>query len=387
MKIELEIASRDIKTILKFLEISFPEFKFSYMDSNLCIEPAPSNSQLSDINQIIRIVIFAERLKGEAVLFENDPKYSLFEEDVQKDLDSNGDVKWIKPGMAILQGNVLSIKKQLEKIFERIALNDYSAIEIENPGLWSLDIFRKTGYLGDFPHEALFILGANKSSKSLSIISEHFDKGNATEAIKNSQLLASNAKLIGGCQPSVCTSCYFALGDQMHPRDQLYTTYNRVFRNEGGNSLARLLSYSVRDIMAVGSQDFVLKQRNSFITKCNEFIKSLGLKFKIEASNDPFFSKRLNKITFQNSGALKYEILAFIPFSNSWLAVGSINYHLQTFGEAFDIKLKEGGIASSCCVGIGFERLAFALFSQFGPQLDHWPKEVLEAEGLLNAAR
>jgi len=387
VKIQLEITPKDFEPILRFLKISFPEFKFSNIESNLCIEPEPSSSQLKSMNEITRIVIFAERLKGEQVLFENDPKYSLFRGDVQKDLDLNGEVRWIKPGMALLQGSVLSVKKQLEKIFERIALNDYSAIEIENPGLWSMDIFRKTGYLSDFPHEALFVLGADKSSQSLSMVSEHFEGENLTEAIESFPLMANNIKLIGGCQPSVCTSCYFALGNQIQPRNQLYTTYNRVFRNEGGDSLARLLSYSVRDIMAVGSEDFVLKQRNSFITSCNEFIKSLGLKFKIEASNDPFFSKKLKKITFQNSGALKYEILAFIPFSNSWLAVGSINYHLQNFGEAFDIRLKEGGNASSCCVGIGFERLAFALFSQFGPNLNLWPKEVLGVAGPLNVTK
>ncbi|MCE7530644.1 hypothetical protein [Polynucleobacter sp. IMCC 29146] len=387
MKIKLDLTSENFKPILKFLKISFPEFKFLYTESFLSIEPEPSNSELESIKEIARIVIFAERLKSEALLYEHDPKYLLFKGDVQKDLDLSGDVKWMKPGMALLQGDVLSVKKQLERTFESIALKDYSAVEIENPGLWSMDIFHKTGYLGDFPHEALFVLGTNNASKCLSMVSEHFEGENLTEAVENFPSIVNCVNLIGGCQPSVCTSCYFALGNQMQLQNQLYTTYNRVFRNEGGNTLARLLSYSVRDIMAVGNINFVIKQRNNFITTCKEFMKSLGLKFKIEASNDPFFSKKLKKITFQNSGALKYEVLAYIPFSDSWLAVGSINYHLQTFGEAFEIKLKGGGIASSCCMGIGFERLVFALFSQFGPNLKLWPKEVMGDKGLLNATK
>jgi len=387
VKIHLEVASKNLEPILRFLKISFPEFKFWSVESDLYIKPEPSILQLNKINEIARIVIFSERLKGQPILFESDPNYSLFKGDVQRDLELSGDVKWIKPGMALLQGDVLSIKKQLERLFERISLNEYSAIEIENPGLWSMDMFRKTGYLNDFPHEALFVLGAHKSSQSLSMVSEHFEGNDLDVAIENFPLMAENVSLIGGCQPSVCTSCYFALGNQAQSSNKLYTTYNRVFRNEGEESLARLLSYSVRDIMAVGSEDFVLLQRNRFLATCNEFMKILGLKFKIEASNDPFFSKKLKKITFQNSGALKYEIQAYLPFSNSWLAVGSVNYHMTNFGDVFNIGLKEGGVASSCCVGIGFERLVFALFSQFGPNLNIWPKEIYGDQGPLSAAK
>ena len=40
-----------------------------------------------------------------------------------------------------------------------------------------------------------------------------------------------------------------------------------------------------------------------------------------------------------NMFELKYEILAYIPFFKKKIAIGSINYHLDTFGDAFNIKV------------------------------------------------
>ena len=42
-------------------------------------------------------------------------------------------------------------------------------------------------------------------------------------------------------------------------KNNIYTTYNKVFRNEDSkvNSLDRLINFSVRDIMFVGTKKFV----------------------------------------------------------------------------------------------------------------------------------
>ena len=82
----------------------------------------------------------------------------------------------------------------------------------------------------------------------------------------------------------------------------------------------------------------------------------------------------INKKVFQDAMDLKYEIIAEIPFLKKEIAVGSINFHLNTFGKAFKIKRK-GKFIYSGCIGIGFERLLLALYSQHGTNIDKWPKK------------
>jgi hypothetical protein len=50
-------------------------------------------------------------------------------------------------------------------------------------------------------------------------------------------------------------------------------------------------------------------------------------------------------------------------------AVMSCNYHLEHFGEAFDIRTDDGAVAHTACVGFGLERMALALGSDAGSEI------------------
>jgi hypothetical protein len=54
------------------------------------------------------------------------------------------------------------------------------------------------------------------------------------------------------------------------------------------------------------------------------------------------------------------------------LAIGSVNFHRNYFGEAFDIQCG-GEAAFSGCVAFGVERWIAAWLSTFGPQSGDWP--------------
>ena len=125
--------------------------------------------------------------------------------------------------------------------------------------------------------------------------------------------------------------------------------------------------------MFVGDKNFVINTRNKLIKSLKKFFKVSNLNCSIEVANDPFFSANIEKKIIQDALDLKYEILADIPFLKKKIAVGSINFHLNTFGKAFKIK-QNGKAVFSGCIGIGFERLLLALYSQFGTNLKSWPK-------------
>ena len=180
-----------------------------------------------------------------------------------------------------------------------------------------------------------------------------------------------------GLQPAVCDNCYYALENIKNFKNTIYTTFNKVFRDENSlhDNLDRLTSFSVRDIMFVGDKKFVTNTRKKLINSIKKFLRLSKLNCTIEVANDPFFVSNINKKVFQDALDLKYEILAEIPFLKKKIAIGSINFHLNTFGKAFKIYKKNNFIFSGC-IGIGFERLLLAFYSQFGNNVKFWPKNL-----------
>jgi hypothetical protein len=54
------------------------------------------------------------------------------------------------------------------------------------------------------------------------------------------------------------------------------------------------------------------------------------------------------------------------------LAIGSVNFHRNYFGEAFEIR-RAGAEAFSGCVAFGIERWIAAIVRQFGQNAGDWP--------------
>ena len=378
MNLKFNVNLGVIESARKFLEISYPEYQFIVRNTFIFVVPEPVSDVALKMKNIIGTIEFSEKIKKAPLVYEHETLFKLNYKNVDEELERSGQVKWMDPGLAFFEGSFLAVKKNIMKMWEGVSENEYSAWDIENPGLWSEEIFKKTGYLKDFPQEAILIGGAVKHSNNLDIFSKLFDSSECDERTFS----RNQIKILGGCQPSVCTSCYFALSKYKNIANKIYTTGNRVFRNEGSSDLSRLKSFTVRDIMAVGEKDFVAETRDRFIRSFIEIGKKAGIKFKVEAANDPFFANNLKKISFQNSGALKHEILAYIPHREVWIAIGSVNLHLETFGKNFGITSNNGEIANSCCVGLGYERFVYALFSQFGVNVEKWPASTRAFIGL-----
>ena len=70
---------------------------------------------------------------------------------------------------------------------------------------------------------------------------------------------------------------------------------------------------------------------------------------------------------------LKSELLIPITREDKPTACMSFNYHLDHFGEPWNIRQADGQVAVSACVGFGLERLALALFRHHGLDPAGWP--------------
>jgi len=328
---------------------------------------------LSLKNALKRTIFVCRGIEDRKVIFRQNTKIK-YKKDPLKILIKNREVVKISKKLFQFQGNFLNIFRTCNNYFYDIAIKKFNAIDQENPVLWPIDLYKKINYLAEFPQQSLLMAGLKQKFSNYNKFALKYSKKKKFSKIKIDNHFEKSEY---GLQPAVCDNCYYALSNLKSYKNTVYTTYNKVFRNENSESgsLDRLLSFSVRDIMFVGDKQFVLEIRQKLIDEIKKFLTKTGLNCSIEVANDPFFIGNIDKKLFQESFELKYEILALIPFLKKKIAIGSINFHLDTFGKAFNINNNKKKIFSGC-IGIGFERLLLALYSQHGTNIKFWPKNL-----------
>ncbi len=322
-----------------------------------------------------RLVFVAKSINNECV-FES-RRVSRYEGDPQPHLERIRDVIPVQPGFFTFQGGFLRVFHALNDRVRAFAA-DLGAIEQEYPTVWPVRLFKQIDYFHEFPHQVILCAPVKDDFSAREAFAQRYGKARDFETVEMGELIADSEY---GLEPAVCDCCYFGLEGRTDLENAYYTCYNKVFRNErsGSNRLDRLTNFSVRDIMFVGTEDFVLECRQTLIEVLSRFLADLELEAKIETANDPFFANdAAMKTAFQNAHELKYELLARIPHLGREIAVGSVNFHLDFFGSAFSIETREGGPAYSGCIGVGMERMAYALYCQHGSELDDWPASVLD---------
>jgi len=340
-----------------------------------------SDQIVADLPEGTDEAIFAERLARLLYISRSVRKDVLhshesgrsYAQDPLPALKESGMVQPIAEGMFLFQGPFLETMHFADHWLMRLA-RDLNAVEQEYPTLWPVDLYKQINYFKDFPQQVILCTTVKQDFASLERFSRQHDRSLDFDSVALDDTLTASRF---GLESAVCDCCYYALRGSRDYPDTVYTCMNKVFRNETSptGSLDRLINFTVRDIMFVGSEEFVLEKRQQMIDACIGLVRDLGLDCRIETADDPFFTNEsANKNLVQYALSLKYEILARLPHSGKDMAVGSINLHQDFFGNVFDIILPDGSAAFSGCLGIGFERLAYALFCQYGPDAASWPK-------------
>ncbi|MFN2159924.1 MAG: hypothetical protein ACK2TW_08235 [Anaerolineales bacterium] len=244
------------------------------------------------------------------------------------------------------------------------------------PTLISAEMLDRVGYFSAFPHSLSFVTHLREDLDVIDNFAQNtkFIPGGlntSSESFARIQTLLS---------PAVCYHLYFSLADKQLPGGQLAATgVNNCFRYEAINlnSLERLWNFTMREIIFVGSKDYVLDNREAGRKRMQEFFDTIDFVYRVESANDPFFIGEFRKqAAFQSAFQLKFEIRASLPFKQETLAVGSYNYHQDFFGRNLNITLEDGSPAHTSCVAFGLERIAYAFLAQFGLDPVGWPEPV-----------
>lgn len=334
----------------------------------------------AQFEQTMKHLLFISRSVDKNLLFERKLD-NLHDQNPQQILEARGDVMRIAPGCYGLQGNFLKVCKSFQSQVMALAQR-YGAIEQEFPVLWPVEMLKSINYFSDYPHQIILTATPQESNAARLAFADKYKKSNDFERI---ELDGQMEPAAFGLSPMVCGCCYYTLRNRHSVENAIYTTFNKVFRNERSNidSLDRLTTFSVRDIVFTGDSEFVLHTRQRLIDDIITLLQQWNIDCKVETANDPFFSNEaMYKNVYQYKHRTKYELLARLPFCDRYIAIGSINLHEDYYGKNFDIHSASGGHLHSGCAGIGFERLTYALYCQYGADERNWPDEIAAMHGL-----
>lgn len=280
-------------------------------------------------------------------------------------------------GQVSLSGPPLNALNALDLRLAAEYHDKFDAIDHSYPAMIKADLLARCGYFEMHPNSVSFVSHAVEDFDEL----EAFRRAN----VGKSELIVpghNSLALPEYClNPAACFPSYEALEGRRLPEAGTTLTWRgRVFRYESRNTtgLDRLWEFNVRELVFVGSDDFVLNGRAQAMDLIIALCEEWDMDCRIETATDPFFATvYAAKAFWQQAMDVKHEVRAKVEDmpdgSVRTIAVGSLNLHGDFFGNRFHIKDAGDEMAASGCVGFGLERLMFALFAQHGLDAASWP--------------
>jgi len=344
-------------------------------------------NQRLDQNELVTIEAKVQRVVEKMVRGTIEPKILVLENHIDREIPNNtdptselyslGEIYQEADGIYSL-GPMLS---RLIDFFEQQFLSlakFFNAAPYRFPTLIPAKFLERVNYFQAFPHSLTFVTHLRED---LDVI-DHFAEEAACEEGSLTTDMGSFEKIQTLLSPAVCYHLYFALAGKTLSNGKLAaTSVSNCFRYESINldSLERMWNFTMREVIFVGSKDHVLENRELARQQMELFFEKIGLAYRVETANDPFFIGEFRKqAAFQSAFQLKFEIRASLPFKKSTLAIGSYNYHQDFFGRHLNINLHDGSPAHTGCVAFGLERVAFAFLAQYGLNSNNWPSLVRE---------
>jgi len=256
----------------------------------------------------------------------------------------------------------------------------WNARPVLTPTLIGADVLARCDYFRSFPHNVTFACHLPEDAARIEDFrARHHDRSDLDE-----QALHDMNRLDTCLSPAVCYHIYHMNKGQRLPATvTAYGVCGKCFRYEASNlcDLRRLWDFTMREVVLLGSKEEVLSGREQGIDQVVRFLEEHELAGEIRTASDPFFvapDQLAAKTYFQLTSETKYEISLLLP-EDERLAVGSLNYHTDFFGRAFNMGLEGAGPAHSVCMAFGLERWVHAFLCQHGIDPAQYPQAMRRA--------
>jgi seryl-tRNA synthetase len=281
-------------------------------------------------------------------------------------------------GQVAYSGPVLKLTQLINAKAGELYKKAFNATDGHFPAMIDADTLHKCGYFDSHPNAVTFVGNVVEDFDAI----EEFRRANScSEGALLPQL--EHIHIDGMClNPAACFPCYPTLKGKTYLTGECFTWMGRVFRYESRNinGLDRLYEFNVRELVFVGTEEYVRECRAKALPIVEEMATFFDIDCQVQTATDPFFATvSAAKKFWQAAQEVKNEIK--IPAlgndgSTKMLACGSINLHGNFFGKRFEFYCANGEPAQTGCVGLGIERWVLAAFTQHGFEPHRWPEAV-----------
>lgn len=230
------------------------------------------------------------------------------------------------------------------------------------------DDFARSGYMKSFPQLAGTIhafCGDERAHQRL--VCDMVDGNDWTGNQRATELVMT---------PAACYPLYpvVARRGRLPAAGHLVDVYSYCFRHEPSLDPGRMQLFRQREYVCLGTPEQVLAFRETWLRRGREIVEGLDLPMHIDVANDPFFGRAGRLMSdAQRAQKLKFELLIPVNDPANPTACVSFNYHMEHFGEAWNLLDADGNLAHTACVGFGMERLTLALLRHHGTDIARWP--------------
>ena len=271
-------------------------------------------------------------------------------------------------GLATLSHHLVHIRELLEAQFLTWAA-ECSAEKMLFPPLMAVKDLSDLDYFRNFPHLASVVSHIREEN-----LINDYAKGENVRAIPNSHLTQSEYVL----PSAACYNIYIYLRNTTLAEPRYFSTVATCFRKEVEyKGLDRLLAFSMREIVCVGNIDVVQAFLASYKEKIRKFANDLGLPLTIQVATDPFFEPQGSRALIQKLFPVKEEFV----YGGS-VAIASVNFHRNFFGERCSILTADNKACFSGCVAFGIERWLHALLDHFAGDLGSIAKAIKSTQSI-----
>lgn len=287
-------------------------------------------------------------------------------------------VHFLGTGQAALSGDALGLFRYFDTTFEALA-QQWKAEPLLTPTLIPAHVLAKCDYFRSFPQNVTFAAHLRPDLHTI----DGFRTRHADRETLDGSALGDMEALDTCLSPATCYHVYHLHGGQsLPPSGTVHSVCGKCFRFESTNmsDLRRLWDFTMREVVFMGTRDQVWKHREIGLERVAAFLNDHRFAAEIRTASDPFFiaPDAMAKAYFQLNSETKYEISALLP-DGQRLAVGSLNYHTDFFGRAFDVRLHDGAPMHSVCIAFGLERFVYAFLQQHGTDSSRWPDPVRQS--------
>jgi len=279
-------------------------------------------------------------------------------------------LEWLPSGQAVLSGPLLEAFRFLDVRFARWA-RDAGAVEYRFPLFLSASELQRLDYFRSFPHLVTFPVALDEDPESLRAFAAADEPLDGEGAVRLGKLAPAREVLT----PAACYHFYVLLQGRELDAPENLTTVATCFRREAYyRPLQRQWNFTMRELVRIGTLEEVKEFLETMRARADELIAALELPVEWRVATDPFFDPTRNpKHLAQTLEPVKTEMVY-----DGELAIGSVNFHRNFFGETFGIT-RGGEPAFSGCIAFGLERWLYALLTRYGPDPRAWPAAVVEA--------